>query len=215
MSSRHTSDEVIERALRNHADGNKRSAYDSLRAAVRRNPSDLAVRRTLVGLSRQDNHPDQAARWGALEPELLEFRELRLLRREIRHAWTDARIREILVLSGDLPPALVRLLPSEAERRSRRRSERGNDIAGFGILAAVLGSVVVVVGVGSTVQDAFAGASSAQSTARWTVWLALAFLFVTAALLVIAGVVRRRRRPTVLAAVLAAAAVVGLVLAYP
>ncbi|KTR51833.1 hypothetical protein [Curtobacterium oceanosedimentum] len=210
MTGRPGVDARVERALAVFAAGDRRAAWESLTTMARRDPSEPAWRRALVQTYRAAGHPDQAARWGAADPGLLDDRERRLLKRAAARARTAAELRSYLALPV-LPPELEALLPPRAEQRRHRSEPLADGLKkGAVVVSSLLAGPAIAIGITVTLVRAFLGDPSAHDVAQVTGAGVLLSVAGVGALVLVASVLRGRWVRAALLFVAVAAAVVLL-----
>ncbi|QCR42559.1 hypothetical protein C1N91_02365 [Curtobacterium sp. SGAir0471] len=215
MTGRTGVDARVARALAVFATGDRRAAWESLTTMARQDPSEPAWRRALVQTYRVAGHPDQAARWGAAEPALLDDRERRLLRRAAARARSAAELRSYLALPV-LPPELDALLPPRAEQRRHRLGPLADGFEkGALVVSSLLAGPAIAIGIVVTLVRAFLGDPSAHDVAQVTAAGVLVSVAGVGALLLVASVLRARWVRAALLLVAVVAAVVLLAAADP
>lgn len=213
---RRNPENVVAVARSRFAAGQRRAAWDSLGVMARRHPGVLLYREALSDLYRRAGSPDQAARWGAHDPDALDDRERRALLRSLRQFATEAQVRAYLVLPKHVLPELALELPS----REDRRRARGERIAApfetaSAVVGAVLGGGVALLGLVIVAVLAFTGDPDVQTAAQLFAWMVLILGTLTAALALTASVARRRWGRVVLLALAIGSAAIALAQADP
>ncbi|MCL9664395.1 hypothetical protein L2091_04035 [Curtobacterium albidum] len=209
MTGRLSVDASVERALAVFAAGDRRAAWERLTSSARREPSEPAYRRALVQTYRAAGHPDQAARWGAAEPALLDERERRMLHRAAARARSASELRSYLALPV-LPPELEALLPPRAEQRRHRSEPLADGLEkGAVVVSSVLAGPAIAIGIVVTLVSAFLGDPSAHGAAQITASVVLVAAAGVGVLGLAASVLRGR---WVVAALLLVVVVVAVVL---
>ncbi len=155
---------------------------------------------------RAAGHPDQAARWGAAEPALLDERERRMLHRAAARSRSASELRSYLALPV-LPPELEALLPPRAEQRRHRLEPLAGGLEnGALVVSSLLAGPAIAIGVVVTLVQAFLGDPTAHDVAQVTAAGVLLSVAGVGALLLVASALRGRwvRATLLLVAVVAA-----------